>query len=1668
MNFIDIPTNLRKFSFSLFFLFALISSSFGQNPITIENALTGTAQTAWDAGDNAPIEGFAQEFSVNKGETVHFKIDVESPTLLPYTVKIYRLGWYQGKGARFIADLGNSLTGKQQPSYNSEGSTGKVDCNNWAVSTQWIVPSTAVSGVYIARLDCPSLNAKSILLFIVRDDAANSPLLFKTSDATWQAYNNYGGNTFYGATTPVPGFTHATKVSYQRILHLRGDKSNFFNSEYPMIRWLEKNGYNVSYTTDMDMARNASVITPSIHKTILSVGHDEYWSAEQRTKIETARNNGVNIAFFSGNSVYWKTRWEDNYQTLVCYKEGTKGENICGTKCDPMVGVWTGLWRDGCSPTYSTDGCYPEGSLLGQMSWTQSTGSIKVPNTYKNLRFWKHTSIATLGAGQTATLPYGTLGNEWDPEQLVDTYPSHRIILSNTIQSSFIHKMSLYRHSNGALVFSAGTMQWPWGLDDKHDLNTATAPVQPISTDMQQATVNLFHDMGLTAGSLQVNLVAPTAVADVLPPNTTISFPTHNATVPGGSITITGVSADNGGGAVAGVEVSLDNGATWSNATGLENWSYTFSPSGYGTITIKVRAWDDVGNLEVAGSPGSPNCITILLSGPFNYSVFNQTYPVTAPLFFSGTPVELGMKFQSTIPGSITGFRYYKGPGVTGVHTGHLWTSTGTLLASQIFTNETTSGWQSVTLAVPVAIAPNTTYIVSYFTASGDFTREDPFFTQAIVNGFLRGLANGEDGGNGVYAYSSSSTFPTNTSGSSSYFADVIFTSTDATAPQVVSVTPANGSIGIALNIQPTATFDEALDPTTVNTSTVKLTGPGNVNIPGTVTLTGGNVITFIPNTDLAIGTLYTMTLRGGITEPLIKDISENALATSYSWSFTTGGLIAPNVTTQPVSQSTCANSSISFISAATGILTPTVQWEISTDNGFSWSPVLGANSGTYTFTALSTDNNNKYRAVWTNSQGFANSNPATLTVAATITGVITAVNSNICPGVPMQLQLTSASGPAPYTLQINSSIYTGINVGQPFFTFEANETIWPGASTIPNEATVPDNNSVELGVRFQASKNGIIKGIRFYKGSAANGGTHKGSLWSSAGILLATATFTGESTSGWQEVLFTTPVNIIAGTSYIASYFAPQGNYSRNGSYFNTGYSNGNSLTALIDDDAGSAPNGLYMYNGTSTFPSNNSGDPNYWVDVVFSAYTTTTTVFNLTTITASNGCSLTGNPVSSASITVSATVNAGTISGLSPLCISATNNYSSNGDLGGVWSTSNPLVAAVNPASGVVNAVGAGNANITYTVTGCNGTTSAFQVVNVSPNANPGTITGTSPLCIGATAIYSSNGEAGGVWSSSNPLVASVNPTSGLVTALTNGTINIIYTLNTGCNSPLNSSISLTVSPNVITGTVTGASPLCIGATDTYASNGTAGGTWGTTNPAVATVNPTTGFVTALTAGTTNITYTVASGCGSPLSTFKTLTVNSCATIVNLKLYLQGYYTGGGQMQPVLLNQGVGLVATETDTITVELHNSNSPYGIVASKKGVLNTDGTISLSYAPITGSYYIAVLHRNTVQTWSANPVTVGAVPVTYNFSTAATKAFGNNMKQDGSVWLLYTGDLNQDEFIDPFDFGAFDTDSQNGVNGVYVATDFNGDGFVDPFDFQVFDENSQGGVSSVHP
>ena len=187
-----------------------------------------------------------------------------------------------------------------------------------------------------------------------------------------------------------------------------------------------------------------------------------------------------------------------------------------------------------------------------------------------------------------------------------------------------------------------------------------------------------------------------------------------------------------------------------------------------------------------------------------------------------------------------------------------------------------------------------------------------------------------------------------------------------------------------------------------------------------------------------------------------------------------------------------------------------------------------------------------------------------------------------------------------------------------------------------------------------------------------------------------------------------------------------------------------------------------------------------------------------------------------------------------------------------------------------------------------------------------------------------------------------------------------------------------------------------------------------------------------------------------------------------LNLKLYLQGYYLGGGTMQPVLINQGLPALPTETDTIEVELHDAEN-FNLVDSKKAVLLTDGTVSVNFTQPEGTYYIAVKHRNSIQTWSKNPVVCSISTALYNFSSAANMAMGDNQAiVEQGVFAFYTGDINQDDFIDSNDFPELDNDIFIGVAFEYVAADLNGDGFVDSNDFPVLDNNIFNGIAAVHP
>lgn len=317
------------------------------------------------------------------------------------------------------------------------------------------------------------------------------------------------------------------------------------------------------------------------------------------------------------------------------------------------------------------------------------------------------------------------------------------------------------------------------------------------------------------------------------------------------------------------------------------------------------------------------------------WSIWDDATLPASPYENDGQAIEVGVKFRAAEDGYVIGLRFYKGAANTGNHVGHLWSSAGVLLATAPFTNETASGWQTVLLDEPVAVTANTTYVASYHSPSGGFAFSTGYFGAAVVNGPLRALASGEDGGNAVYNYGASS-FPTQSANAANYWADVVFDT-----------------------------------------------------VPPTVT-------------------------------------------------------------------------------------------------------------------------------------GFENE--------------------------------------------------------------------------VPANPDVSDGQPIELGVKFSVDQPGEVTALRFYKG-ASNGGTHTGNLWSETGTLLATATYTNETASGWQEVALPTPVAVEPGHVYVASYHSASGGFAITGAYFNDEV-----VRAPLRFPASGVVggNGVYAY-GPSSFPTGSFNAANYWADLRF-----------------------------------------------------------------------------------------------------------------------------------------------------------------------------------------------------------------------------------------------------------------------------------------------------------------------------------------------------------------------------------------------------------------------------------------------------------------------------------
>jgi gliding motility-associated-like protein len=356
--------------------------------------------------------------------------------------------------------------------------------------------------------------------------------------------------------------------------------------------------------------------------------------------------------------------------------------------------------------------------------------------------------------------------------------------------------------------------------------------------------------------------------------------------------------------------------------------------------------------------------------------------------------------------------------------------------------------------------------------------------------------------------------------------------------------------------------------------------------------------------------------------------------------------------------------------------------------------------------------------------------------------------------------------------------------------------------------------------------------------------------------------------------------------------------------------------------------------------------------------------------TVTAGNICG-TSAP-NSLAVTVIPNASITSVIGASPLCIGETSDYTANGVVlsggTGSWSSSNPAIASVS-ATGSVTGMSAGTCDIIYTISGgCGGTVSAQQPVTINPDASITSVTGTSPLCIGGTSVYTANGVVlsggTGAWSSSNPAVAMVDA-AGLVKGISAGSSDIIYTINGGCGGPVSAQQPVIINPNASIASVTGTSPLCIGGTSAYTANGVvlSGGTgsWSSSNPSVAIVDAT-GLVSGISAGSCNIIYTITGGCGGTVFAQQPVIINPDASIASVtgtsplciggttSYIANGVILGGGTGAWSSSNTSIATVDASGLVTGISAGPSDIIYTITGGCGGVATASATVDITSPP----------------------------------------------------------------------------------------------------------------------
>lgn len=188
-----------------------------------------------------------------------------------------------------------------------------------------------------------------------------------------------------------------------------------------------------------------------------------------------------------------------------------------------------------------------------------------------------------------------------------------------------------------------------------------------------------------------------------------------------------------------------------------------------------------------------------------------------------------------------------------------------------------------------------------------------------------------------------------------------------------------------------------------------------------------------------------------------------------------------------------------------------------------------------------------------------------------------------------------------------------------------------------------------------------------------------------------------------------------------------------------------------------------------------------------------------------------------------------------------------------------------------------------------------------------------------------------------------------------------------------------------------------------------------------------------------------------------------------IHVKIFPEGLYIGNNTLTPALFNADGRTSTSLSDNITIDLRDTIYPFTKLYTKSGIIDVSGNLIVNFPnQISGrSYYLVVRHRNSIETWSGATIRVNFVNNNYDFTDASSKAFGDNLKNINSVYVMYSGDINQDGSIDFNDYPALDISSSNGDLG-YLDTDLNGDASVDFNDYPIIDLNSSLGIYAITP